>query len=315
MSGSSCKYVFAFFAAVAMTFCSASAVQAQGFRIGNVMQAGGGQGFRLGFPRFGMHFGGGQGASFGGPNVGMRFGNGQGARFGAGNYGMQFGGGQGSQIGYIGTTPNVAPGTYYYDDVRRLGGAQPMYAAPSYASPGNAQPNMASPEYASPSATYVQEPLDVSQSASVTSPSTPVLSSDIRLSFPPDATETFNYRLNDTPFTIEPGASIVMASGQTWRLEFSAGDGLGDREATLSTTGNYVLTKTDDEGWVLMQDKTLATPESQNVGLPANEDAPAADNSAQQQSVLINEPKSIETPKAELDQPAPSEPPAADGGK
>ena len=97
--------------------CFAAKVDAQGFRIGNLLQAGNGQGFRLGGPHVGMHFGGGQGASFGAGRLGMRFGNGQGARIGGQTYGMQFGGQQGTQIGRFSTIPVVQPGTYYYQDV------------------------------------------------------------------------------------------------------------------------------------------------------------------------------------------------------
>ena len=111
------KIVLTLIAVIAMTICCSQESNAQrGFRIGNVLQAGGGQGFRLGGDRFGMQFGGGQGAIIGGQNGGMRFGNGQGARFGTSSFGMQFGGGQGTQIGrlstpsgfYNGTVPNQA---------------------------------------------------------------------------------------------------------------------------------------------------------------------------------------------------------------
>lgn len=125
---SSIKLLLACGAVVALNFCFASDANAQrGFRIGNFVQAGGGQGFRLGGPRGGMHFGGGQGASIGTQRFGMRFGNGQGARFGGANYGMQFGGGQGTQIGQLRTTTSGTLGTYYYGDVQNGGSyAQPM---------------------------------------------------------------------------------------------------------------------------------------------------------------------------------------------
>ena len=124
---SSTKFLLTICAVVALSFCFESDADAQGVRIGNFFQAGGGQGFRLGGPRAGMHFGGGQGASIGTQRFGMRFGNGQGARFGGANYGMQFGGGQGTQIGELRTTTSGTPGTYYYGDVRNGGYyAQPM---------------------------------------------------------------------------------------------------------------------------------------------------------------------------------------------
>jgi hypothetical protein len=133
----------------------------RGFRIGNIMQAGGGQGFRLGGPRAGMHFGGGQGASIGTQNFGMRFGNGQGARFGGQQYGMQFGGQQGSQIGQFSTRPTVAPGTYYYGDVRR-GYSQPIVNQ-RYARPQAIQQPINGQAYVQPSQAIVQQPLAYSQ--------------------------------------------------------------------------------------------------------------------------------------------------------
>ena len=117
MSVSPMKIVLTVIVVMAMTICCVeeSNAQRRGFRIGNVFQAGGGQGFRLGGDRLGMQFGGGQGAIFGGQNFGMRFGNGQGARFGGSSFGMQFGGGQGTQIGRLNT-----PSTFY-------NGATPQY--------------------------------------------------------------------------------------------------------------------------------------------------------------------------------------------
>lgn len=109
------KWLIAAVAVFVFSFGTETETCAQrGFRVGNFFQAGGGQGFRLGGPRAGMHFGGGQGATIGTQRYGMRFGNGQGARFGGQYYGMQFGGGQGTQFGRFATTPSVNPGTYYY---------------------------------------------------------------------------------------------------------------------------------------------------------------------------------------------------------
>jgi len=51
------KMVLTLTAVVAMAICCTQESNAQrGFRIGNVLQAGGGQGFRLGGDRFGMQF-------------------------------------------------------------------------------------------------------------------------------------------------------------------------------------------------------------------------------------------------------------------
>lgn len=160
------NYFLATMAVIMMTFAVSSKTQAQGFRIGNVLQAGGGQGFRLGGPRVGMHFGGGQGASFGVGNLGMRFGNGQGARFGGQSYGMQFGGQQGTQFGRLQTTPVVTPGTYYYQDVRQLAYPGTVYTQPVYQQPVVSYPALNAPasNYQTvpnfqPQQTYVQDPV------------------------------------------------------------------------------------------------------------------------------------------------------------
>ena len=122
------KIVLTLTAVIAMTICCTQESSAQrGFRIGNVLQAGGGQGFRLGGDRFGMQFGGGQGAIIGGQNGGMRFGNGQGARFGTSNFGMQFGGGQGTQVGRLSTPSSFYNGTAQYNGtVQNQAYQQPM---------------------------------------------------------------------------------------------------------------------------------------------------------------------------------------------
>ena len=144
------KIVLTLTAVIAMTICCSQESNAQrGFRIGNVLQAGGGQGFRLGGDRFGMQFGGGQGAIIGGQNGGMRFGNGQGARFGTSSFGMQFGGGQGTQIGRLST-----PSGFYNGAVQNQAYRQPVivgqpvvgqpYVAQSYETQ-TVQPLVASP--------------------------------------------------------------------------------------------------------------------------------------------------------------------------
>ena len=113
---SNLKWLTSAFAVVLIAFCIQAESQAQRLLFG------GGQGFRIGGPRAGMHFGGGQGASIGTRYYGMRFGNGQGARIGGRYYGMQFGGGQGTQIGRFTSSPNVVAGTYYYGDVQGYSG-------------------------------------------------------------------------------------------------------------------------------------------------------------------------------------------------
>ena len=162
MSVSPTKIAFTLTAVMAMTICCTqeSNAQRRGFRIGNVLQAGGGQGFRLGGNRAGMQFGGGQGAIIGGQNVGMRFGNGQGTRIGSRNFGMQFGGGQGTQFG------RLAGGTYYNGTVptqvypQRVTGVRPMpsqrYSAQRYSAqrysvqPYSIQPNVVQPNAIQP---------------------------------------------------------------------------------------------------------------------------------------------------------------------
>lgn len=273
------KFALALVAFLALTFCCSFDVNAQGrgFRIGNVIQAGGGQGFRMGGPRFGMHFGGGQGASIGGQNIGMRFGNGQGARIGGANYGMQFGGGQGTQIGQFYTSPMVTPGTYYYGDVQFQGYAQPVIGPVN-----GTQPNYAAPVGA------------------------PTLASDlIRLSYPANQTQNFTYKLNGTEFTLEPGKSVFMARGQEWNLVFSAGEGLENRHAKLSGSGNFVFSKTADEGWVLLQDERTAQSETQffnpNPTALQDETSTFTNPAETKRSVLINDVSPTESPKVEAD--------------
>lgn len=284
-SRSSFEILLTSIAVAALMFCFASDANAQGrgFRIGNFFQAGGGQGFRLGGPRAGMHFGGGQGASIGTQNLGMRFGNGQGARFGGQNYGMQFGGQQGTQIGQFQTTPTVTPGTYYYGDVANPGYAQPI-AQPSYAQPYAAQPTIGQPADASqpvmtPS-TAIAPALDVAsaQSPSIATPGlqvdvpavkaakTVVTGSDsglIRLRYPAEATESMAYTLNGTAFTLAPGETIAMTSGQEWSVDFSAGEKFGERQAVLSKAGEYAFQDSSDKGWVLLEVETPATKKTQ----------------------------------------------------
>jgi hypothetical protein len=61
----------------------------QGVAIGGPygIQYGGGQGYRIGPPRFGVQYGGGQGVRYGTPRFGVQYGGGQGVRFGAPNAG------------------------------------------------------------------------------------------------------------------------------------------------------------------------------------------------------------------------------------
>ena len=83
-------------AVVTLTFCLTAEAQSQrGFRIGNILRAGGGQGFRLGGTRLGT----------------------------------RLGVGQGSQNGRIQTTPSVEPGIDYYGRIKNRGNAQPVVQA------------------------------------------------------------------------------------------------------------------------------------------------------------------------------------------
>ncbi len=293
------KIVLAGAAIFAVTNCGSVEVQAQGFRIGNFVQAGGGQGFRMGGPRFGMHFGGGQGASIGGQNVGMRFGNGQGARFGGVNYGMQFGGGQGTQIGQLYTTPSVTPGTYYYGDVRGTGYGQPGYVP---------QPGVAGPGLPT-----VTQPMQGDAPGYETQVNAPVSSASnpdgfIRLSLPADANAGMTYRLNGTEFLLEPGRYVLMASGQPWQVEFSAGEGLGQRQAVLSDAGNYTFSQSPAGNWELVNADSIANtqtkvakPDADQAVSPPTEDANVFDdfNKSEQKSVLMNDQATIEKPTPE----------------
>ena len=244
----------------------------QGFRVGNVMQAGGGQGFRLGLGGAGMHFGGGQGATFGGQNFGMRFGNGQGARFGGANYGMQFGGGQGAQFGQLQTVPQVQPGTYYYGDVRGSGQFQ--------AQPSVVQPGSYSAFTTTPTDTVPTVP---SQSGA--------MNGYIRLGHSADATETIKYQLNGTDFNMAPGDSILMEAGEQWKLAFSPGEGLDNRKAELSESGNFEFSKSpSEEGWILTeQEDSNAAENGSDKSTPAVQESNPAETPPKERSVLNTE--------------------------
>ncbi|MFK7768042.1 MAG: hypothetical protein AB8B55_12535 [Mariniblastus sp.] len=295
MSNSLTRFVLTLSVMAAVTvYCTQdSNAQRRGFRIGSVVQAGGGQGFRLGGQRAGMHFGGGQGASIGGQNFGMRFGNGQGARFGVRNFGMQFGGQQGTQIGRIGTTPGVAPGTYYYGDVRNPVYGQPVLGQPMIVQ-GTVQPlqplqpTIATTEQAQPgngtNVVTAGEAESVTMNAGTVDPQSDIArasltmeantangtpnsagetilsnsSSDpkkgqIVLNFPADAVENFKYKVNGSDLTIQPGETVSMGAGQDWNIEFDAGGKFGERVATLSEPGEFAFEKTEAEGWVLVE--------------------------------------------------------------
>ena len=315
------KIVLTLTAVIAMTICCTQESNAQrGFRIGNVLQAGGGQGFRLGGNRFGMQFGGGQGAIIGGQNGGMRFGNGQGARFGGSNFGMQFGGGQGTQIGRLST-----PSSFYNGAVQNQAYQQPMivgqpvvgqpvtgqpYVAQSYGAP-TVQPMVASPiapshstdpnqgvvtsSYSQPIAGFPQgvtqvdiaraaveatetvAPVDVKAESAVeentgeATKSTPTLveeKDEIRLMFSANEKEPFQYKVNGSDRTIEPGEIVLMEVGKQWRIEFDAGGELGGREAILNEGGVFAFEKTDTQGWVLMKnpETQTATPDVSGNG-------------------------------------------------
>ncbi len=279
-------------ATIIFTFCSIGELSAQGrgqgrgFRIGNVVQAGGGQGFRMGTQRLGMHFGGGQGASIGGPNAGMRFGNGQGARIGGNSYGMQFGGQQGSQIGNFATTPTVNPGTYYYGNVRNPDYAprqtytmQPKYYAqqpayvqqPNYVQNAPLQPNAYQPNTYQPNFIQAGQQYQSTLAPAQTNPQAGAGSTDtlvanttgledkIELKYPAEATGALTYQLNGTELTLEPGKSVYMAADQDWKLLFSGGEGFEEREAVLSEAGSFVFNNTADEGWILIKGESVAT--------------------------------------------------------
>jgi hypothetical protein len=300
------KILLAAGAILATTICVSPQTHAQGFRIGNFIQAGGGQGFRMGGPRLGMHFGGGQGATIGGQNFGMRFGNGQGARFGGANYGMQFGGGQGTQIGQLYTTPNVTPGTYYYGDVRGSGWVQPTYV-PQPGAPGYLTSSV---EPSSPAEMADEAQVNTQVLLANTSDNTSDDLSDdfIRLSYPADASTIMKYRLNGTEFVLEPGRYVLMAKGQAWRVEFSAGEGLGVREAILTDSGNYTFRKTAAGDWELVNTEAIAdsrtqvaSPARDAVVNPPSEDANVFDDveNSTPQSVLVTEGDTIEKPTPE----------------
>ena len=320
------KSVLVLVAIAALTLSDISTVNAQGFRIGNFIRAGNGQGFRMGGPRAGMHFGGGQGASIGTQRFGMRFGNGQGARFGGPQYGMQFGGQQGTQIGRFRTTPSVVPGTYYYGNTQAQGYARQVVpqqrvvrstpsrvVVRSSAIPVSPIPQtgvvqaqahveswppqsastipVVSPTVTAKVATATQhdiarQPTTVSTSANTTV-STAANPGLIQLSYPVEATDNMEYTLNGNEMMISPGQTVVLVGGQDWTIRFSAGDEFSDRQAVLSQAGGYRFMKSPDEGWVLVNAETPATD--------------AATPEAETTEVDVPEANAVEVDTAEVD--------------
>jgi hypothetical protein len=333
------KTLLAICALAVGTFCFQSNVNAQGFRIGNFIQAGGGQGFRMGGPRVGMHFGGGQGATFGAGRFGMRFGNGQGARIGGANYGMQFGGQQGTQIGRFATTPVVQPGTYYYNDVFGGGYAVPAYGVQqvTYVEPvpvASAVPMMGEVVANYPVGTPLQpyanaaiqpteavaipgviEP-NLATPSDVVQPDPSGLSNNIRITHSATATEDMKFSLNGSDFTLAPGKSMNLEMGDTWNVAFSAGGEHGDRVADLSKAGSYVFMSSPSEGWVLMDELQMNSAtgvsnelDATNEVVPANEVLPSdevlpADDVAPLEGESVIE---IDVPPMDTDDVAPQE--------
>ena len=345
-----------------------------------------------------MQFGGGQGANIGVGNYGMRFGNGQGTRIGGPIYGMQFGGQQGTQIGRFSTTPNVVPGTYYYNDVRSLnnsarvansprvvrqvrtpvvrqvqtpvlvrrvqtpvaGQSRLVYSQPTrvtYVQPLPGQP-IATPSYPSIQIASNSQPINSQAFSSTIMPTsalpaadgsivenslpgaesipttlndesaTPTLASadgfdapevdmaaeesptetttltpgSIRLSHSATATEDIKFNLSGTDQILAPGKSMSLDTGYDWKILFSAGEDFGDREATLTQAGEYEFTKSEDEGWVLMEmepvDQTADETEAESdetFSLMKNETPTAEANGADEKL----EAPTVEAPETE----------------
>ena len=93
---------------VAIALCFASADSnaqilpgGKGLNIGGPygIQRGGGNGYRIGPPRFGIQYGAGEGVRYGTPNIGVQYGGGQLLRYGTPNAGIRIGGGEGFRVG------------------------------------------------------------------------------------------------------------------------------------------------------------------------------------------------------------------------
>ena len=126
-------------------------------------------------------------------------------------------------------------------------------------------------------ATETVAPVDVKAESAVeentgeATKSTPTLveeKDEIRLMFSANEKEPFQYKVNGSDRTIEPGEIVLMEVGKQWKIEFDAGGELGGREAILNEGGVFAFEKTDTQGWVLMKnpETQTATPDVSGNG-------------------------------------------------
>ena len=89
------------------------------------------------------------------------------------------------------------------------------------------------------------------------------------------AKNPLEYRLNGTPFRLNPGREVKLPSNQRWTVRFSPGKQQPDRSVILDESGRYVFRKSD-QGWDLIRQPIQPIqPMKTKEDLPNNSAAPA----------------------------------------
>ena len=86
------------------------------------------------------------------------------------------------------------------------------------------------------------------------------------------AKDPLEYRLNGTPFRLNPGREVKLPNNQRWTVRFSPGKQQPDRSVILDEPGRYVFRKSE-QGWDLIRQPIQ--PMKTKEGLPNNSAAPA----------------------------------------
>ena len=153
----------------------------------------------------------------GGPD-GVVIGGGSGVRIGGAN-GVQFGAGRGARFGPTGQGVQLGGGRGLRIGSFLLGGSQPPETRLAY--PDNAI-------------------------------TPPVVYQPRTLMLPATAEEPFDYRLNGTPYRLQPGREIQLPGNQRWTVRFSPGNQQPERSVSMDQPGRYLFMKSD-QGWNLVR--------------------------------------------------------------
>ena len=210
----------------------------------------------------------------GGPN-GVVIGGGQGVRIGGIN-GAQFWSGGGARFG--------PPGRGV-----QLGGGQGLrIASIPFRNYGNAGSRMAYPS-------RTPTPMNA-------------LSNQKTLGLPASAKEPFKYRLNGTPYQLNPGREINLHPNQRWTVTFSPGDQQPDRSVSIDRPGLYLFTESNGSWNLVRQNNATSserpvTPRRSNPG----DNAPTTMDKARKartNSSVKQEASEAEQRRSVLDEPS-----------